>query len=83
MSIDANNWTLAMPLRFVPDPLRRITSRGWKSNIVLFVSFTAAFVFLFMFWGTGDGEIIRVVHTGENRPELPTLNEVTSSPDCI
>jgi hypothetical protein len=64
-----------MPLRSVPDSIRRITSRGWRSNSILFVSFTAAFVFLFMFWGTSDGEIIRVVHS-DTKPELPIVSDV-------
>src|SRR5579862_3179045 len=75
-SVEAND--LMMSLRYSPDSFRRITSRGWRSNGILLVSFLLGTAFLFMLLGgsTNDSPDIRVIHSDEPHHELPTIPQV-------
>jgi hypothetical protein len=68
-----------MSLRYVPDGLRRITSRGWRSNGILLVSFVlgTAFLFILLGGGSSNSQDIRVVHSDEPHHDLPAIPQVT------
>ena len=77
MFLDVNGMrTLAW--RYVPDSLRRISSRGWRANGIVFVSFVLGSAFLFLLLGgsINDSQEIRVVHSGDSHHDLPSLPQV-------
>lgn len=68
-----------MSILFVPENLRRITSRGWRSNGILLISFVLGSAFLVLLLGgsLNDSPDIRVVHSEGTQHELPSIPEVS------
>lgn len=69
-----------MAIKIVHEHFRRMTSRGWRSNALLILSFFAVLAFLNLMRDPENDatEVIQVLHVWENAPEPPRMTEVIS-----
>jgi hypothetical protein len=66
----------AMPLRFAADHIRRITSRGWRSNAVLLFTVFSCAAFILWKINRETDEVLNSGNTGFTVPPLPTSPEI-------
>ena len=67
-----------MTIKITHNHVRRISSRGWRANGLLILSFLTVLAFLNATRNTENHgrEIIKVLHIWEHSTELPSMKEV-------
>ena len=72
-----------MTVKIAYENVRRMTSRGWRTNALLILSFFAVLAFLNFVRNLENGstEVIKVLHISEDNPESMRMKEVISYSD--